>query len=195
MQHFVDVDVAHSNLMNDSDGVNRRSRPLIEALPQGDDQMSANLHDDDCEAPHKDCSSLECVLRLLLEIIDTRSSNLLMKEDPQFVVMLPDLQRVALCRPNDDCISSLANEVVIKILLRSSPLPGDCDVIADEDNSLQAVLAEVRTKEYLLSESPSLRSLGVAMIARKVARSQKVTYLQRINQSIVVHLNSRRGFL
>ena len=185
--------MTHSNSMDDSDGVNR-SRRLIEAMPQGDDQMSPNLHDDDCEVPHNDCSSAECVLRLLLEIIDMRSSNLLMKEDPQFMVMLPDLQRVALCRPDDDSIASLANEVVMKILLRSSHPPGDCNVIAGEDNSLQAVLAEVWTKEYMLSESPSLRSLGVAMIARKVARSQKVVYLIA-HQLIVACLNSGRGFL
>lgn len=160
MQHYVDDDDE-----TDDSGWDKSvsgSGLLIEDLQQ----------DDRPEASSRDYSSAECVLRLLLEIIDCKLPG---DEESLLVSLLPDLQRLALSRSEaGDPIATLANGVVVKILLRSAPHLISRAETGSEGCSFRDLLLELQTADYLLADSPSLRALGVSMIARSIKQSRRV---------------------
>lgn len=139
---------------------------LIEELQQ----------DDHSEASSCDFSSAECVLRLLLEIIDCKLPG---DEESLLVSLLPDLQRLVLSRPEaSDPVATLANSVVVKILLRSAPhLISRAEAVSEDGSLFRDLLLELQTADYLLADSPSQRALGVSMIARSIKQSRRVRRL------------------
>lgn len=149
----------------------------------------------------RDYSSAECVLRLLLEIIDCKLPG--DEEESLLVSLLPDLQRLALSRSEEeevlkgDSIASLANDVTMKILLRSAPhLSSRAETASGGDYSFRDLLLELRTADYLLADSPSLRALGVSMIARSIKQSRRVRSIAvcLLNSLEVMHHNIVQPF-
>lgn len=172
VQHYVDDEEETGGSGGDESesGSSSIGGRLIEELQEEEEQ-----EEDRPDTSSLDYSSAECVLRLLLEIIDCKLPGV---EESLLVSLLPDLQRLALSRSEeDDPIVSLANDVMMKILLRSAPHLSSRPETTSGGDSFRDLLLELRTADYLLADSPSLRAFGVSMLARSIKQSRQVCYL------------------
>lgn len=175
VQHYVDDEEETGGSRGDKSesGSSSIGGRLIEELQEQEELQEEQ--EDRPDTSSLDYSSAECVLRLLLEIIDCKLPGV---EESLLVSLLPDLQRLALSRSEeDDPIVSLANDVMMKILLRSAPHLSSRPETTSGGDSFRDLLLELRTADYLLADSPSLRAFGVSILARSIKQSRQVCYL------------------